>query len=205
MLYVLVAGLRPLLVAMAERPLLLVIAIAACFASTSLTTDQLIPFAGTLIGHRSYASFPLLAYLPWFFVGIRLGRRDGVPGPIDMAVALVASCYFVWGFWRMQFPHPPDRFPPSIAWVVGPAMCLLLYLMVARAITDWAKVPPLLLAPGRHVLAALLLSNLAIFTAGHFLYKPARSLWMAALLSVGLLVVVTLWCAGIDRLKAMRR
>jgi hypothetical protein len=203
-LYVIIAIARPLLVAIAERPLLLVLAIVLCLASTYLVTDQLIPFSGTLIGNRNYATFPLLAYLPWFLVGIRLGRRDGVPAPIDMALALAGTGYFLWAFWRMGFFALPERFPPSIAWVVAPAAVLLIYLVAARALTDWVKLPSLLLAPGRHVLAALLFSNLAIFIADHFLFKPARPLWMAALISLGLLVVVTLWCAGLDRLKARR-
>jgi hypothetical protein len=198
-LYLLIALARPVLVAIAEHPLFLAVAIAACLASTYVTTDQLIPFAGTLIGHRKYASFPLLAYLPWFLAGIRLGRRDGVLPPLDLALAAIATAAFGWFFWRAGF-WLPERFPPSVLWIVGPALILALYLFAARAVTDWASAPSLLLAPGRHVLASLLFSNLAIFTAQRLFYKPARSLWMAGLIALALLAAVTLWGAAIDRL-----
>jgi hypothetical protein len=202
-LYLVIAVARPLLVGIAERPLPLLVAIVLCFASTALTTDQLIPLAGTIIGHRKYASFPLLPYLPWFLVGIRIGRRDGVIGPVETALAVVGTGYFTWAWWRMGF-YLPDRFPPSIAWIVGPAVLLLIYLVVARAIVDWRRVPSLLLAPGRHVLAALLLSNLIIFTSVHFFHKPAHALWTALLIALAILIVVTLWCAGWDRLRRPR-
>jgi len=203
-LYVLIALARPWFVRVAERPLALAVAIVLCLAATMLTTDQLIPLAGTIIGHRKYASFPLLPYLPWFLVGIRLGRRDGVVGPADAGLAVIASGYFAWSWWRMGF-YLPERFPPSVAWVVGPALLLLVYLVVSRAVADWRNVPRLLLAPGRHVLAALLLSNLIIFTADHLLFKPARPLWMALVVAVAILAVVTLWCAAWDHIGARRR
>jgi len=202
-LYVLIALARPLLVLIAEQPLVLAAAIVLCLASTALTTDQMIPFAGTIIGHRRYASFPLLPYLPWFLVGIRLGRRDGVIPALDFGLAVVATAVFGWFYWRAFFTLP-ERFPPSVLWIVGPALFLAIYLVAARAVTDWVKVPALLLAPGRHVLAALLLSNLAIFTTGGLWYKPAHPLWMAVAIALAMLVLVTLWCAGIDRLAALR-
>jgi len=196
-LYLLIALARPLLIDFAENTVLLTLAIVLCFASTWVTTDQLLPFAGTLVGHRKYASFPLLAYLPWFLVGIRLGRRDGVLPPLDFALALIATGCFAWFFWRAGFTLP-ERFPPTILWVVGPALFLALYLVACRVITDWSNVPRWLLAPGRHVLAALLVSNLAIFTIGRLTYKPVHSTWMAALVAIAILAFVTLWGCGID-------
>ena len=202
-LYLVIALARPLLLAIAERPLVLVLAIVLCLASTTITTEQLIPFAGTIIGHRRYASFPLLPYLPWFLAGIRLGRRDGVVPPIDLALAASATAVFGWFWWRAFFTLP-ERFPPSVLWIVGPALFLAVYLVAARAAADWVKVPPLLLAPGRHVLAALLLSNLSIFAVGRLWYKPAHPLWMAAAIALAILALVTLWCAGIDGIDATK-
>ena len=203
-LYVLIAVARPLLLAVADNALLLVVAVALCLASTALTTDQLIPFAGTVIGHRAYASFPLLPYLPWFLVGIRLGRRDGVAAPLDVALAFVATGALLWFYWRTGY-NLPERFPPSILWIVGPALPLLVYLVVVRTLGDAFTLPRLLLAPGRHVLAALLLSNVVIFATGRFTYKPARQVWVALLISLGLLPAVTLWGAVLDRLPDRRR
>jgi hypothetical protein len=202
-LYLLIAVARPLLVGIAERPMALLVATILCLASTALTTDQLIPLAGTIIGQRQYASFPLVPYLPWFLVGIRIGRRDGVAGPVETGLAVLATGDFVWSWWRMGF-YLPERFPPSIAWVVGPALILLVYLVLARAVTDWRPVPRLLLAPGRHVLAALLLSNLMIFATGHLFFRPARPIGAALLIAVAILVAVTLWCALWDRLGRRR-
>jgi hypothetical protein len=203
-LYVVIAVARPLLVAIAERPLVLALAIVACLAVTSVTTDQFIPFAGTLIGHRRYASFPLLPYLPWFLMGLRLGRRDGVAGPVEVGLALIASAAFGWVFWRAGYSLP-ERFPPSIAWIVGPALPLLVYLVAARAIADHLRLPALLLAPGRHVLAALLLSNLIIFSTGRLFFKPARQPLAAVAIAIAALVAVTLWCAAMDAMGRRER
>ena len=195
--YIIIALARTALVAIAENTLLLAVVTALCLLSTAVTTDQFVPLIGTLIGHRKYASFPLIPYLPWFLVGIRLGRRDGVIPRLDLALALVASGAFVWMLWRTGWTLP-ERFPPSILWIVGPALILAIYLVGARALTDWVTVPSWLLSPGRHVLAALLVSNLVIFTIGRLWYKPVHSGWMAALVSVAILAGVTLWCWGID-------
>ena len=196
-LYVLIALARPLFIAIAERPLVLAVVIVACLAGTLLTTNQLIPLAGTVIGTTKYASFPLLPYLPWFLVGIRLGRHNGQPSWVEAALALIAAGVFAYFFVRTGWALP-DRFPPSVLWVVGPALFLLAYLTLARSVDKNMTLPPLLVAPGRHVLAALLLSNLIIFSATHLLFKPAHQLWVAIAISIGILLVVTLWCGAID-------
>lgn len=196
-LYLIIAVARPLLVAIAERPLILALVIIACLAGTMLSTDQLIPLSGTIIGATKYASFPLLPYLPWFLVGIRLGRKNGQVNWIEGALALIATAVLAYFFVRTGWILP-ERFPPSMLWIVGPALFLLAYLAVARLIDKSVPLPAVLVAPGRHVLAALLVSNLIIFSATHFLFKPARQLWVALAVSVGILLVVTLWCAAID-------
>lgn len=202
-LYAVIAVARPLLVAIAGHPGLLALAVVACLASTYLTTDQFIPFAGTVIGHRKYASFPLLPYLAWFLVGIRLGRRDGVPGPLDSGLAILATGVFAYFYLRTGYTLP-ERFPPSVLWIIGPALILLLYLVAARAVADSIRLPAVLLAPGRHVLAALLLSNLVIFATGHLFYKPAHPYWLALAMAAVLLIGVTAWCAAIDALQSRR-
>ena len=196
-LYLIVAVARPLLVAIAERPLILVVAIIACLAGAALTTDQFVPLAGTVIGTTKYASFPLLPYLPWFLVGISLGRKSGQVNWLEAGLALIATAALAYFFVRGGGALP-DRFPPSVLWIVGPALFLLAYLLLARLIDKNITLPALLVAPGRHVLAALLVSNLIIFSADHFLFRPARQLWVAIAISVGILLVVTLWCGGID-------
>jgi surface polysaccharide O-acyltransferase-like enzyme len=196
-LYLVIALLRPLLIAIADRPPMLVIAIIVCLAGTALTINQLVPLAGTIVGHTKYASFPLLPYLPWFLIGIRLGRQDGRPGWIEAALALVATAAF--GYFLVHTGwNLPERFPPSVLWIVGPALILLIYLIFARSIADNLPLPSPLLAPGRHVLAALIVSNLIIFSIDHFYYKPAHPLWVALAISVGVLAAATLWCGAID-------
>lgn len=203
-LYVVIALARPVLIGIAENPVLLAAAVVVCLASTYVATGALIPLAGTVIGHTRYASFPLLGYLPWFLFGIRIGRRDGVAAPFDMALAILGTAVFLWFFWRTG-QNLPERFPPTIQWIVGPAVPLLVYLVACRAIADWVRLPFWLMAPGRHVLAALLLSNLIIFATRAWRYKPAHPLGIAIAIAVLILIVVTLWCNFIDRLAARRR
>jgi hypothetical protein len=137
-------------------------------------------------------------------MGLRLGRRDGVAGPVEVGLAFLASAAFAWVFWRAG-SSLPERFPPSIAWIVGPALPLLVYLVAARAIADHLRLPALLLAPGRHVLAALLLSNLIIFSTGRLFFKPARQPLAAVAIAVAILVAVTLWCAAMDAMGRRRK
>lgn len=202
-LYLVIAVVRPLLVRIATTPMLLALAILACFASTWIVVSQDIPLLATIVGTTNFASFPLLAYLPWFLVGIAFGRDRSRPNRIDWPLATIATAAFVYVLWR-QGGELPGRFPPTILWVVGPALPLLLYLAASRAIAATGRVPQILLAPGRHVLASLLLSNLIIFGLRYAVGYRLGAWWWTPILAVGIIAAATLWSAALDLRRKSR-
>ena len=53
------------------------------------------------------------------------------------------------------------------------------------------SIPAVLLTPGRHVLSFLVLSNIGFFATRYFIGKPVRTTLIAALVTVGVLVVLS--------------
>lgn len=202
-LYLLIALIRPVLVSIATRWPLLIVAIAACFASTWLVVDFDVPLIATIVGTTRFASFPLLAYLPWFLVGIAFGRDRARPAWFDWALGLIgtaAFCYFVYRYGG----ELPGRFPPTILWVVGAALPILIYLAASRGLAR-LPLPHWLSAPGRHVLAALIVSNLAIFGIRYFYGFGLGKWWWTPILAAALIAVVTAWSVMLDTRKRTAR
>lgn len=195
-LYLIIAIARPVLVAIGSNWLLRIAATLVCFASTFVVISQDIPVLATLIGTRNFASFPILAYLPWFLVGIAFARHPNLPRWIEWVLAAIGTGVFASLVWRSG-GELPERFPPSIAWVAGAALPLALYLMAARGLAR-LRVPTLLLQPGRHVLAALLLSNLVIFGLRWWQGYRLGAWWWTPILAVTIIVLVTIWCTVLD-------
>jgi len=194
-LYLLLVVARPALVAIAGKWWLLTVAIALCFASTFVTTSVNVPLSATIVANTNYANFPLLAYLPWFLFGIRLGQEGGRLRWWYWPVALVATGYFYWQ--TAQAGGYPSRFPPSIAWVIGPAAFLLAYVALSQAIAHFA-LPAVILTPGRHVLMYLVLSNLIIFAARNRFGQPIHQFWQAALVAIAILLAITVFALAYE-------
>ena len=65
----------------------------------------------------------------------------------------------------LVFDHAlPQRFPPTMAWILGPALILYLYTLACHYGIQFVGRIPFVLTAGRNVLFFLLASNLAIFT-----------------------------------------
>lgn len=191
MLYLLLALFRPLILRMALDPLSFGLAVALAFASTWIVVDLWLPASATLVGTTLFASFPLLPYLPWFLVGIRLGRSGGKLSRGYWAVAVL--CSGALAFHVQQAGVLPGRFPPTVLWVIGPALALALYWALARFLA--ARMPKVLLLPGRHVLSYLLVSNLLIFSARRIWGRPITEVetWLGSTLGVLVVLGVGWW------------
>lgn len=188
---------RPLFVAVAARPLWLLTASVASLAMTMVTTGLWWPLIGGVLSHRGYPNFPILPYLPWFLLGLHLGLRRRRIEAGDLALGAAATGAFL--LYLGQEGRLPERFPPSVLWIVGPGLPLALYLWASERLGRW--VPPLLLAGGRHVLASLVLSNLLIFGIRYVWGFPVQGGWAILGASLGLFAGVTLWGALLDRLR----
>jgi hypothetical protein len=194
-LYLLLAFARPLLVAVAARPRWLLATCVAALAMTIVTTGLWWPLIGGVLSHRSYPNFPVLPYLPWFLLGLHLGlrRRRIEGGDLALGAAATGAFLYSWAGGRM-----PERFPPSVLWIVGPGLPLALYLWASERLGSLgAAAPP---GGGAHVLASLVLSNLAIFGIRYLWGFPVQGDWAILGASLGLFAGVTLWGVLLDRL-----
>ena len=175
MLYALIAVARPVLIGIATNPYWLLVATVLCFGSTWLVMDQGWPLTATLIGTTRFASFPLLPYLPWFLVGVALGRVGGRLSLWHWLAAVSATGWLVFAL--AQTGQWPGRFPPTILWIVGSALPILAYWFVASVVADRVSLPGWATLPGQHVLSYLLVSNLAIFAARNLWGRPVLDVW----------------------------
>jgi hypothetical protein len=87
-------------------------------------------------------------------------------------------------------------------WIVGPALILMLYLVVARFVGRRVRIPRVLLGTGRHVLAALLVSNLIIFGLRYAVGFRLGQWWWTPILAISIIATVTLWAWVLDLRKA---
>lgn len=178
---------RPALLAMGRNAWLLLVATVACLATTFVTTGAIFPLLPTLVSHTGFANFPLLPYLPWFLLGIWYGGHPVRAWHFVPALAITGYLYWV----TIQTGQFPNRFPPTILWIIGPAAILLAYLALCRFIAARVSTPAVLLTPGRHVLSFLVLSNIALFATRYFMGKPVRSTLIAALVTLAVVVVLS--------------
>ena len=187
-LYLLMALARPVIVRMAEDKLAFALSLGVAFFSTWVVLDIGLPGTATLIGTTRFASFPLMPYLPWFLIGIHIGRANGEISPWLWLAATLCSALFIGHLY--QTGTLPGRFPPTVLWVAGPALILLAYWRFATILSR-ASISPTLLLPGRHVLSFLLLSNLFIFAVRNQYGRPVTTvgLWLAVSLEILLAIV----------------
>lgn len=192
---------RPALLAIGRNPWLLVVAMLACLATTFYSTGAIVPLLPTLVSHTGFANFPLLPYLPWFLLGIWYGSHPVRAWHFVPALAMSGYLYGV----TMQTGQFPNRFPPTILWIVGPAAILLAYLWLCRFVAARVSLPDVLLTPGRHVLSFLVLSNIGFFATRYFMGKPVRTTLIAVLVTFGVLVVLSAGWYAWERLRRATR
>jgi hypothetical protein len=206
-LHIVIALTRPMLIKISEPIVLVVLLSALCLAATLVVSNADVPLLAAVIGTTRFASFPLIPYLPWFLIGLYLGRRGSVPNLWLFLPAIIATGAFVAYMW-MHKGALPERFPPSAAWVAGSALPLMIYLVVSQMIGGRVSVPPVLLLPGRKVLRFLVLSNLMIFGTRYVFNKPVRDWPMILGVTLGIILVITLISLVLERMapaKAGRR
>lgn len=112
-----------------------------------------------LIGSSSIPSFPVMQYFFWYALGMWFavtGQR------IDWKVLAIAAVLTVFMMVSSR-SGLPSRFPPSLAWIVGPSLLLAMYFLLAQYLVRWRRWVKGLEIAGRNVLFFLVMSNLLIF------------------------------------------
>jgi hypothetical protein len=143
-----------------------------------------------LLGTRDFASFPVLQYFSYYLLGMLFARHRIGWDLRVLAGAVIASGAFIWKWLSASNNFLPERFPPSIWWVVGPALLLYGYYLLSRLMEKYPLPFLPLEAMGRNVLWFLVMSNVLIFSLKSnqplLLLGPLDAFWM----ELGLLAVI---------------
>jgi hypothetical protein len=204
-LYALLAVGRPLFVWLASHWWSLAAVLTGSALSTLIVNNDNIPALATLVGTERFASFPLLPYAGWFFLGIALGRQGGRLRPWHGLVSIALTGAYFGFLWVTG--EGPERFPPAVLWIAGAALPLIVYLAVLGLIASRKQVHTWLLLPGRHALSLVLFSNLMIFYVRWAYQFPVTNtaLWFAAtLVLVGVPMIAWAMVERAGRRSAVR-
>ena len=131
------------------------------FPYDKVTVNQL----GLLIGTRKFASFPVVQYFPYYLIGMYVARyRLGWNWKLFLGSFVSTGIFIAY----VTVKHGlPERFPPSLFWILSSSFLVYLYFLVAKVLTLKMKYTKFLTVLGQNVLLYLLMSNMMIFTLKH--------------------------------------
>ena len=122
---------------------------------------------GLLIGTNKFACFPVIQYSPLYLIGIYFARHQI---KFNRMALLISSAFTLSFISYFLYTHKlPNRFPPSLFWIVGSALFLYIYFLGSNLLAAKLKKIELLDKLGKNVLFYLLVSNIFIF-AIHSIY-----------------------------------
>ncbi|WMT40880.1 hypothetical protein RE628_28010 [Paenibacillus sp. D2_2] len=145
--------------------------------------SQLAPLMGT----RDLASFPILQYFPYYLVGILFAKYRVVWNWKVLTAAGIATAMFVWKW--LSADALPERFPPSVWWIIGSALLLYVYYLAARGMEQYAVLSLPFAAMGRNVLWFLVMSNILIFALSSTHGELMLGLLASLIMTVALLMI----------------
>lgn len=171
--------------------------LATTFINYSLVT---IPQLGLLVGTSSFPTFPVIQYLPFYLIGVYFAKHGIGFHWKYLLGSLVGTAIFVFYLVSNNF-ELPSRFPPSIYWIVGPALILYLYYLLSKVLGRFEKGLGLLRMMGENVLLYLLLSNIFIFSLDnalgiYFMVGPWKGLFCTFILLLVITYLIRLTTSG---------
>ena len=118
-----------------------------------------IPLLGVFIGSSKYFCFPIIQYFSYYIIGIYLAKNKIVFNKYILGVSLFGFLLLlVYCFGRGQYPN---RFPPSLFFIVGGYLFIYLYYIICKKIRISNKC--FLISIGRNSLIYLIVSNIIQF------------------------------------------
>lgn len=123
------------------------------------------PILASLIGSNHGYVFPVLLYLPHFFFGMILARNNIKFNPWVLIISIFCTAFF----YNDLYYHNsiPNRFPPSLAWIIGSAGFIYIYFLfsclLSRILENNTIILPVLTYPGKHTLLILVTGNLMVY------------------------------------------
>ncbi|HEX9025840.1 MAG TPA: acyltransferase family protein [Clostridium sp.] len=137
----------------------IIILILTCFIPyENIKVNQL----GILIGTKNFACFPILQYMPFYILGMYFKKYNVGLNKKVLCISFLLTSITVFQY--IITNKIPERFPPSIMWIISPAFILYLYFLISKFCEEYRKILGPVIILGQNVLVALLLSNIFIFT-----------------------------------------
>jgi hypothetical protein len=175
-----------------RRPVALGLTAAACLACTFvpyelIAANQL----GVLIGTTRTPCFPVVQYLPWFFAGLAISRYR--IGWSPWLLTACAGCTAAFVAFSVATRTLPLRFPPSLLWIIGPALFVYVYYLSSRVLASRVY-SRTLDGIGENTLYYLVASNAILFAlAGRIKVTAPESvaLGLAVLIGIHFLLSTT--------------
>jgi hypothetical protein len=116
---------------------------------------------GILIGTKKLACFPILQYMPFYILGMYFKKYNIGFDKIALIVSFILTSIPIYQY--ITSSKLPERFPPSIMWIIAPVFILYLYFLISGYCEKYKRALKIIIILGQNVLAALLLSNVFIF------------------------------------------
>lgn len=147
-------------------------------------------YLGLLVGTTHFPTFPVLQYMPFYLLGIYFAKyRIGFQMKYFF-ISIIGTGLFIYYLFTND-SHLPERFPPSIFWIVGSTFFLYIYYVISKLLAKYGKGLRLLQIMGKNVLFYLLISNVLIFSLASKLHLFIVGPWKGLLFTISLLVVIT--------------
>lgn len=157
------------------------VACAGCLALCFLPYERITsPVAGLFIGTRSFFCFPVVQYAPYFLAGAywQSTKKHG------LALSFIGLGASAAGILHLLLAGLPQRFPPSLFWVVlagfFPAVTSFLASRMEKTPRLLSPIEQWLRDTGRKSLFYLLASNLTLFALAGLKAAPMvtkRDIW----------------------------
>jgi hypothetical protein len=143
---------------------------------------------GILIGTKQFACFPVLQYMPFYLVGMYFKKYNITFKPTILLGAFVLSAIPTWKL--VTDNVLPDRFPPSLGWIVMPMFILYLYYLLCKFLEIYENFLTPIKLLGQNVLFCLVFSNIFIFTMASNFKGLIFTLYQSIYLEVFILGII---------------
>lgn len=175
--------------------LLIAILLLSTFIPYEKTNSTLI---GLFIGTRNFAAFPVLQYMPFYLIGIYF-HEHGISFNKWILILSTFLSSISLTYILMNNGQLPERFPPSIYWIILPALPIYLYYLLGILLTETSLlggklnlISPIIILLGKYSMFYLLTSNILIFAASGTKAFISLTPFMGIIVTFWLLLTLTL-------------
>lgn len=156
-----------------ESPIKLILVLGFCLCLTLINYDAVkSPIIGSIIGTKMHESFPIIQYGFYFLIGFYFSEKKV---GFNLKFFIVA-CLFTLQFFafRIGYGHFPERFQPTMTWIVGASLFIYLYFLLSKYLENFEPLSFI----GKNSIFFLVLSNICIFGAKSLTMEVTMNIWL---------------------------